>query len=391
MRSALNLTVLFVGLVGGLLPCFQPAWADTVTEAWRLYTSKKFEASAATFETALAAAPPSPRLYYYAALANREAKRTARARQLFEYVARNFPGSPEAPLAVAALGATTAVASVSTLPGAGNSPSPTAGSGRSGQSALRSGSSVGARELFARPHKKGDFPFSAEDIARDGAHGVDQTNAPNCWFESTVSSLAQLPRGQKLLARMITYGDGESFIVRFPGDGVEYKISMTDLHNSGVRCKALWASLIDYAQRQKFPDNAGAAGTYSDQHRLQTALSCITGSRAELIKPGQASTQEVASFIYGAVSSQNPITAGTSGRDTSIAAPIIEGHAYTVIGFEPARGMVTVRNPHGRSSQRFSLPDDPQHLKFEQLDDGVFKMHVDLFRVSFGSLCRANI
>lgn len=394
MRWALVFAVV-VGLDGFLIPWSKPACADTVTDAWRLYTSKKFEASAVTFERALASAPPSPRLYYYAALANREAKRTARARQLFEYVAKNFPSAPEAALSAVALGGTSAAAAVSALPG-GNAASPAAvaGSGssvRSGESGRRGSNSAVARELFARPHKKGDFPFSAEDIARDGAHGVDQTNAPNCWFESTVSALAQLPRGQRLLARMITYGDGESFIVRFPGDGVEYKISTTDMRNSGVSCKALWASLIDYAQRQKFPDNAGAAGAYSDQHRLQTALSCITGSRAELIKPGQASTQEVSSFIYGAVSSQNPVTAGTAGRDTSIAAPIIEGHAYTVIGFEPARGMVTVRNPHGRSSQRFSLPDDPQHLKFEQLDDGVFKMHVDLFRVSFGSLCRANI
>ncbi|HMW92365.1 MAG TPA: hypothetical protein PKE54_20235, partial [Candidatus Obscuribacter sp.] len=195
MRLALVLTAVVVGLEGFLVPWSKPACADTVTDAWRLYTSKKFEASAVTFERALASAPPSPRLYYYAALANREAKRTARARQLFEYVAKNFPSAPEAALSAVALGGTSAAAAVSALPG-GNAASPAAvaGSGssvRSGESGRRGSNSAVARELFARPHKKGDFPFSAEDIARDGAHGVDQTNAPNCWFESTVSALAQ--------------------------------------------------------------------------------------------------------------------------------------------------------------------------------------------------------
>jgi len=48
------------------------------------------------------------------------------------------------------------------------------------------------------PRKTGkdDHPFTAEDIAHDGAHGIDQSRYPNCWFECSMSALAQLPRGQ---------------------------------------------------------------------------------------------------------------------------------------------------------------------------------------------------
>jgi hypothetical protein len=53
--------------------------------------------------------------------------------------------------------------------------------------------------------------------------------------------------------------------------------------------------------------------------------------------------------------------------------------------------MITIRNPHGHKSHQFSFDEDPRHLQFEALDDGVFKMHVDLFRESFGSLCRSFI
>jgi hypothetical protein len=190
---------------------------------------------------------------------------------------------------------------------------------------------------------------------------------------------------------MITYGEGDTYLVRFPGDGVEYKITTDDLRNSGVNSTALWASLLDYAERKKFPDNVGASGVDSDKHRLQTGLGAITGASAEMIFPAQVSKQDVISFIYGAVSSHNPITAGTAGRNKSVPAPIIEAHAYTIIGFDPARSMITIRNPHGRRARRFSWDNDPQHLKFEQLDDGVFKMNVDLFCDSFGSVCRSFI
>jgi len=53
--------------------------------------------------------------------------------------------------------------------------------------------------------------------------------------------------------------------------------------------------------------------------------------------------------------------------------------------------MVILRNPHGKNSQRFSLADDPQHLKFEQMEDGVFKMNLEIFPNYFYEVARSFI
>jgi hypothetical protein len=232
--------------------------------------------------------------------------------------------------------------------------------------------------------RSGERVFTANDIARDGAGGIDQMYYPNCWFESSMSALAMLPRGQKLMANMIQYGDKEgTYIVRFPGDGAEYKITEEKLEKTGIHDKALWATLIECGQTLKFPEDEG--GLLSD------GLGCLTGQKAETLSPGSATEQELASFIDGAVKSKNPIICGSRYYSGGAARLIVEGHAYTIIGFDPASGMVKIRNPHGANSERFSLRNDETHQKFEQLDDGVFKMHLSLFKVYFDEVARAFI
>lgn len=400
--------IAFLSLICGTVGL--PVRAQDAVGAYKLYTQRQYGASVDAFEKIIAKAPPEARLYYYAGLANREAGRTARARQIFDYVITNFATAPEASLAKAA---------AAFLPEGGTSPvSGTTGSVQAPNSGRipyqvripKSAAATAATvdnivnpedkskdesnsivSLFKRPHKKGDFVFTVDEISREGANGIDQTNYPNCWFESAMSALAQLPKGQRMLARMITYGEGASFIVRFPGDGKEYKITEDELEDSGVNCTAHWASLLDYAERLKFPNNHGAEGADGEQSRLANGLGCITGCPAQMIYPPQSNIDELRSFIYGAVSSRNPITCGTAGRNSRVYAPIIEGHAYTIIGFDPSHNMVLIRNPHGHKSRTFTLADDPNHLRFEQLEDGCFKMSLDLFHDAFGSVCRSFI
>lgn len=411
-------------LLPALAVAIGPALAQDAAGAVKLYTDKQYPQAAEAFERLLTSGKTDARTYYYAALANLAARRNLRAKQLFDYVIAAFPSSQEAGLAKSAMiyfGKSTAAKDATMVAGATASAVSTASAGApsSGAAVQSVASAAGSRlspagsnvimrtpkqsstgsegattaklNLFARPHHKGEFVFTPEEIAREGANGIDQTNAPNCWFEAAMSALAQLPRGQKMLAKMITYGEGESYMVRFPGDGREYQITEERLDDSGVDCKAKWASLLDYAERLKFPHNIGASGPDGDMHRLQVGLSCMTGCRADMLIPNQASTQEISSFICGAVVSKNPITCGTSGRNGRVWAPIIENHAYTIIGFDSARNMVIIRNPHGRESETFSMPDDPHHLKFEQLTDGVFKMNLELFKDAFGSVCRSFI
>jgi hypothetical protein len=243
------------------------------------------------------------------------------------------------------------------------------------------------------PHPESNYPFAAEDIARDGADGIDQSRFPNCWFEASMSALAQLPRGQRLLASMIQRRDKDAYTVRFPNDGVEYVISSSDLNQTGIRDHSLWASIIEAAELKKFPDNRGAQGSDGDQSRLEVGLGCITGCKAEVVHPGNCGEEELSSFIGAAVKSGNPVVAATWGEDQLNVLPplVIPSHAYTIIGLDQAKSMILLRNPHGRQSRVFESPDDPKHLEFEQLDNGKFKISIQKFQKYFYSMARSFI
>jgi len=351
-------------------PAVVAAQSSPLQTAYNLYLAKQYSQSAVAFEAIIEKATPEPRLYYYAALANRENHKLGRTKQLFEYISKNFPNSPEAACAQAALGVTTAK---SVTEAVATAPTETAAP--------------------AKKHVKGALAFSTDEIAKEGANAIDQSRYPNCWFEASMSALAQLPRGQRMLANMIHYGDGDKYIVRFPGDGKEYVVSEEDAKDAGITNRAVWASLLECAQIKKFPDNQGASGAYSDQSRLEVGMGCITGCKAEEILVRGASVGELSSFIGGAVRSQSPITAGTTDPRYFANFPtlVVGPHAYTVIGLDPVHNMVILRNPHGAKSRRFSLPGDPQHLKFEQLEDGVFKMSLEIFPNYFVSMARSFI
>ncbi|MCA9818787.1 MAG: hypothetical protein KC652_27020, partial [Cyanobacteria bacterium HKST-UBA01] len=240
---------------------------------------------------------------------------------------------------------------------------------------------------------RGAFAFTAAQIAKDGANGIDQNINPNCWFEASMAALAELPRGQRLLATMIRYGGKDTYIVRFPGDGIEYKITRERMEQLGINDRSLWASIIETAQVMKFPGNAGANGESGMESRLAIGLGCITGCKAEIRHPANCSEGELSSFIGGAVSSKNPIVCGSWPASYIAHLPyiVVPQHAYTIIGFDPASKLITIRNPHGKNSTTFFLAGDTNHQKFEMKEDGVFKIHLSLFKVYFNQVCRSFI
>jgi len=366
---------------------------------WTLYKQQKYTASSDAFEPLIRTSKPSATLYYYAALANVNCGRSTRAKQLCQYIITNFAGTTEAayaqklfPDVVAAKTTASSDALPASLKGKNVQELMKTEEGRkaveealakkeAASAAAAKVSPMLAKSMHGRP---GDRVFTTAEIAKDGAGGIDQMYYPNCWFESSMSALAMLPRGQRLMADMIRYGDKEGhYVVRFPGDGVEYKITEEALEKSGVHNKALWATLIECGQTLKFPEDAGG--------ELADGLGCLTGQRAETITPSSASPQELSSFIEGAVKSQNPIICGSNYSMRGLPILVFPSHAYAIIGFDPASGMITIRNPHGINSERFTLPNDEKHQKFEQLNDGVFKMHISLFPHYFSEAARSFI
>ncbi|HEY9677506.1 MAG TPA: hypothetical protein V6C76_05830 [Drouetiella sp.] len=392
--------------------------------AYALYQQQRYAESAQSFEVVLRSAPPSAKVYYYAILANRACNRTMRAKQLSDFVVKNFATSQEAsyckqmypadaapqdiqlPESVKATLSPEMQVMLQTAEGKAaireaylKDPSAFATVKTAEKQGLISQKTVaGAKVAMATPgvtpfaSRNGkERPFTAADIARDGSGGIDQSRFPNCWFECSMSALAELPRGQQLMASMIRYGEPGSYVVRFPGDGKEYIVTENTLKRTGIHDKALWASIIECAQVQKFPNNSGANGADNDQNRLEVGLGCITGCKAETIMPSTVSPQEVSTFIGGAISSKNPIICGTFSSFAGLPPLAVPLHAYTVIGFDASKNMITIRNPHGKNSQEFDLDSDPQHRDFEWMQDGVFKMSIPLFQKYFHSVARSFI
>jgi hypothetical protein len=380
-----------------------PVSETALRSAWALYTQQKYRESSDAFEQLIASSTPSARLYYYAALANRACNRTARAKQLCQYISTTFASSPEAAYAQK-LYPSAAPQTASSSGGSGEGEAdevPASLKGLTAEQLLQSeegrnyikhkaerqlaSAKVSPMLSKSKGGRQGERVFTPADIAREGANGIDQMYYPNCWFESTMSTLAQLPRGQRLMADMVRYGPKEgTYVVRFPGDGNEYNITEKLLEEKGIHNKALWATLIECGQVLKFPHDNG--------NLLSEGLACLTGQKAHSLDPEDASEQELSSFIDGAVKSQNPIICATHNYIPSGMPYIVEtNHAYTIIGFEPSSGMIKIRNPHGANSRRFSLKNDARHEKFEMMDDGVFKIHMSLFKKYFDEVARANI
>lgn len=399
------LTSIAIALIAASQPILPTSAAGPTDEtalraAWGLYTQQKYVPAADAFEKLISTSTPNARLYHYAILANRAANRTVRAKQLGQYVITNFSTSQEAQFAAKIFPdmAPKSAVAVEALPEAlkgksvaelmkteeGRKAVAEALAKKDTVASIASVSTAGVSGKSERKRGKlGERVFSPADIAKDGANGIDQMYYPNCWFESSMSAVANLPRGQRMMADMIRFGDKEgTYVVRFPNDGKEYVITEEKLEKTGIHDKAFWATLIEAAQTLKYPNDRGG--------QLYEGLGSLTGRTAEHLAPGSASDQEISQFIDGAVKSQNPVVCGTS-HSTPEPELVVEGHAYTIVGFDAASSMVKIRNPHGANSQRFSLPNDQNHQKFEQLDDGVFRMHISLFKQYFSQVARAFI
>lgn len=429
---AVTLTLQF----NGSLPASaQAVTSAEVQSAFNLYKQQRYAEAATSFEN-LTRRQPTASYCYYAALAHQASHKTLRARQLFQYIVTTFPNSQEAVYAKTALGSSAGAASGNAAAKASENSDDLPESVKalmpkdmlamldtpqgkeavkqlmkdksSEMATIRAAEKKGVLDPkkvaahaqaegvpISRPGSEKQFPFTAQDIARDGAAAIDQMSHPNCWFEASLAAMAELPRGQRLIASMIRGKGNDTYVVRFPGDGKEYQITMLDLQQAGIHDTALWASLIECAQLRKFPNNEGSTGADDDLSRLQVGLTAVSGYKAEVLdwwgQSSPPSKSELSSFIDSAVRSKNPIVCATYPSFGKAPVILFPRHAYTIIGYDPASHMVILRNPHGKHSRSFSLPSDPKHRIFEQLDDGVCKVSIDVFPSYFYIVSRSFI
>jgi hypothetical protein len=381
-----------------------PPNETAIRSAWALYTQQKYAPSADAFEALIKTSAPNARLYYYSAAASKAAGRVARAKQLCQYIGANFSTSPEAGYVQKLFPGEVAQASAAGAPVGlpahlkgksvdelmqteeGRQALTNAMNQSGGASATTASASPAATAASktstptSKSNRSPDAVFTADIIAMEGADGITQfVSYPDAGFECSLAAMAMLSRGREILADMIRCPSRQDiYLVRFPNSATEYQITPAKMEAYRMKDKALWATLIHGAVRE------------SNARNLEEGLSLLTGNRAEKILANSTTEQALTTFIGDAVRKHYPIVCLSTDNEVSPA--LVEGeHGYTITGFDPSSGMVTFRNPKGGNSQRFRLEDDPQHKKFEQLNDGVFKMHISLFSRYFKDVARSAI
>lgn len=227
---------------------FSGTSSKRLTKSLGFIQRKKYAESADAFEKLLKTQPPHARLLYQAVLSNYSANRRGRARQLCQYIITNFGTTREAQFCKKLF--PEPASTTKSEPEKKPEEKPKEDDKKVAQKKKTDDNDeddeddeekekATAKFTIDKNAKKGTLAFTPQQIAKDGASGIDQTINPNCWFEASVSALAELPRGQRLLASMIKIDSDDTYLVRFPGDGVEYKITELDLKRVGVKDKAL--------------------------------------------------------------------------------------------------------------------------------------------------------
>jgi hypothetical protein len=243
------------------------------------------------------------------------------------------------------------------------------------------------------------------------AQGVGQ-KIGDCYFESTLASLANSNKGARTIENMITENkqDG-SYVVTFPGDRTHpVTVSAADLttnfNNGQIKDPAIWARVIETAFLKY--DHCEQYGGLMDGPQLEgvpffgkinnpaDAANLLTGERSTCKSLGNydwsqfppafgaTSSKDVAALLEGALKNGEPVTAGTVRQlGANDCGPLANNHEFSVLGYDGATDMVTVRNPWSRNH---GDAESYKALGIKMLADGKLEMPLSTFCQCFNHI-----
>ncbi|CAN5480481.1 hypothetical protein BH10CYA1_BH10CYA1_56900 [soil metagenome] len=243
---------------------------------------------------------------------------------------------------------------------------------------------------------------------------INQGTVGDCFFEASLASLANTQKGQESIKNMVKTNDDGSLTVTFPGD-TSHPITVTQdeiakLTKEGkLQDKSPTTSAIE-AAFQKY-DRIGEYGTginsndsddqfnptFAQISNAGAALHLLTGEGTatevngainQNLNLGGASPENVARFMQQALTNGEPLVAGTSTRGEN---PIESHHVYSVMGFDPASGLVTVRNPWGNNDGMGVDNVGDMKNGVTNAGDGKLTMSFDTFLKNFNDISAAGV
>lgn len=233
------------------------------------------------------------------------------------------------------------------------------------------------------------------------ANGVNSVRPDNirqgmigdCYFLAAVASMARTPEGRQRIHDMIQDNHNGTFTVNFPGrDPVTVNApSESELalySNSGS--DGMWLSVLEkaYAQSQNNSAVFSSENPYDEiggGDSLAAGIEAMTGHSVNTDDTAFTSESTLRSRLTDALSHGRVVTAGineyawSSGTEDN---GLPQGHAYTVLSFDPTTDQVTLRNPWGHTE-----PVDANGRPVDGTNDGTFTVSIAEFDRYFSDIC----
>lgn len=240
----------------------------------------------------------------------------------------------------------------------------------------------------------------AADIAAGGASGVEQGPHDNCWFECSLAAFARFPRGQQVIANMITSNSDGSYTVVFPGEPERpVQVTKGEIASLGLKDSSEWARIIEAAEIKLYPLNSRVAVTGSKHiPAITRGLRLVTGSKTAFLNFNNCSKEDVLNFLEHGSDGAHVMVATSEQAENRERQYVIPNHGFSVIQYNPQDQSVILRNPwghNGHSKEREHWPNLPapgqESYGVTNIGGGLVKMEVSTFEHLYRNLAIARI
>jgi hypothetical protein len=218
-----------------------------------------------------------------------------------------------------------------------------------------------------------------------------QGDVGDCYFISALSGMAATKDGKEQIKNMIKDNGDGTYTVTFPGakDEPITVAAPTDTElatYAKADSNGIWAAVLEKAYGQYCaqsvlrrdilnPFRSDIPQENTNGAHTDSALRLLTGKTTESVDmTDQAKTEKT---LEDALNCGEAVTLGRKGSLSEMIGwsdedkQIPHGHQYSIIGYDPATKMVTVRNPWGHGE-----PTDADGKPKDGKDDGIYQMPV---------------
>ncbi len=231
-----------------------------------------------------------------------------------------------------------------------------------------------------------------DDIAPSG---INQAQNGDCAFLSTMAALANTDAGKQAIMDMITV-NATDYTVKFPGSDQVVHVNQTDIVTDGLKNSATWANVLEAAfikvngGPQSNVDNTihlltGNTTAKTDNfHPLDynAVPTLTTTSKDEFVADLIAHTSSDGTMVAPVIAATyvNSPLATILGENSG---PFVGQHAWSVLSYDQAKGLVTIRNPWGNTGLG---PLNSTDGSIKGVGDGKIEMSVESLMTYFADV-----